>query len=111
MTFTPFWTSTPEAARRTGQQHLQRLKEEKRKAHYNPDVYIKIELPRKGVKSKVRAIKKALPYKLRKPEIQKLSVFLYANPDLRYMILPKTRVRNGQIDFSDVRIKYIDEEG
>lgn len=78
---------------------------------YNPDVYIKIPLPCSRfmqTRQQIRAIKRALPYKLRKPELQKLEMFLARNANLNCIVLPKRRIRNQPLNFDDSKIKWVD---
>lgn len=112
--FTQFWTSTPQARKRSAKQQQQQHRQRKREQFYDSDAYIKIALPRaksrfKPVRRQLSVIKKMLPYKLRKPELQQLRVFLTRTPNLHYIILPKKRVDNRSIDFSDSIVKWMDK--
>lgn len=112
--FTQFWTSTPQAKRRTAKQQHHQQRQRKREQFYDPDRFIKIELPRaksrfKPIRRQLSAIKKELPYKLRKSELQQLRAFLMRTPNLHAIILPKQRVDNRSIDFSDSVVKWVDQ--
>ena len=111
-TFTPFWTSAPEARKRTGRQRSEQQRQQRRERFYDPDLYLKIALPRAQsrfmpVRRQISAIKKNLPYKLRKSELQQLRLFLMRTPNLHYIILPKNRVNNQPINFSDSLVKWV----
>ena len=111
--FTSFWTSTPQAKRRTAKQQREQQRQRKREEFYDPDRFIKIELPRaksrfKPIRRQLSVIKKMLPYKLRKPELRQLRGFLMRTPNLHAIILPKKRVDNRSIDFSDSYVKWVE---
>ena len=111
-TFTPFWTSTSQAQRRTAKQEYHQHRKQQREQFFDPDRFLQIALPRgrfMTVRRQIKAIKRAMPYKLRKPELQALELFLIRNHGLHYIILPKQRVNNRSIDFNDARLKYIEK--
>ena len=114
-TFTTFWTGTPEAQQRTAQQRkigYKRQQEQKRAQFYDPNLYIRISLPRgrfMSVRRQIRAVKKSMPYKLRKSELQALELFLTHNYGLHHLILPRKRVNNRSIDFNDVKLKWVEK--
>ena len=113
-TFTPFWVSTPGARKRTGRQRHEQHRQQQREWFYDPDLYLKIALPRAQsrfmpVRRQISAIKKKLPYKLRKSELQQLRAFLMRTPNLHYIILPKKRVNNQPINFSDSFVKWVNQ--
>lgn len=112
-TFTPFWASTIEARKRTGRQRSEQHRQQRRERFYDPDLYLKIALTHAQsrfmpVRRQISAIKKNLPYKLRKSELQQLRLFLMRTPNLHYIILPKNRVNNQPINFSDSLVKWVD---
>ena len=111
-TFTPYWTSTPQAQRRTAKQHYHQRRKQKREQLFDPDRFLQITLPRgrfMTVRRQIRAIKKATPYKLRKSELQSLELFLTRNYGLHHIVLPKHRINNRSIDFTDARLKWIEK--
>lgn len=111
--FTPFWTSTPQARRRTAKQQRKRERQRKRQECYNPDLQMKIALPQtrfRSVRRQISVIKKKLPYKLRKPELQQLQMFLARTPNLQAIILPKQRCNKQPLNFSDSAVKWLESE-
>ena len=115
-TFTPFWGSTPEARKRTIRHQHEQHRQQKHKRFYNPDLYVKIALPRaqsrfrSPIRRQISAIKKQLPYKLRKSELQQLRAFLMRTPNLHYIVLPKKRFNNQPINFNDSVVKFVDKQ-
>ena len=112
-TFTPFWASTPQARKRTGRQRSEQHRQQKRERFYDPDLYVKITLTHAQsrfmpVRRQLSTIKKKLPYKLRKSELQQLRIFLMRTPNLHHIVLPKRRVNNRSINFSDSHVKWVD---
>ena len=110
--FTPFWVSTPRAQQRTAHQGYHEHHKQQREKFYDPDRYIQVPLPQGrfvSVRRQIKAVQKAIDYKLRKSELQALNRFLTRNSGLHALVLPKQRNENRLINFDDAKLKWVEK--